>query len=168
MEGTNCVSPQEKTLSRNEMTNYTMTSGAGIDKHKLVSFDKALLSSRIANYNIVKVSSILPPGCNPQIEVSAAHGSVLFTAYASISSCNEELLSAAIGVGIPTSAKDVGVIMEYSCREGKATAEETVREMVKASMDLRNIDIQEIKVVSAEAKATCGEFTTVIAALAMW
>lgn len=42
------------------MVNYILTSGIGHGDFKLTSFDDALISSGVFNYNLVKVSSILP------------------------------------------------------------------------------------------------------------
>ena len=41
-------------------SSYILVTGVGNVKFQLVSFDKALFASKIANYNLVKVSSILP------------------------------------------------------------------------------------------------------------
>jgi len=40
-----------------------LTKGVGIHKDKLNSFELALRAAGIAPYNLVKVSSILPPRC---------------------------------------------------------------------------------------------------------
>ena len=42
---------------------YMLTSGKGFDEDELVSFDNALISAKISGYNLVRVSSILPIGC---------------------------------------------------------------------------------------------------------
>ncbi len=149
-------------------SNYILVSGTGNDKFQLVSFDKALFASSIANYNLVKVSSILPPNCKEKYTVTAKQGTILFTAYASISSCEKGIISSAVGVGIPQSTDDAGVIMEFSCKDCENEAVYQVREMVKNSMELRKTKIQEIKVISAEAIVSDGAFSTAVAALAMW
>ena len=41
-------------------TEYRLSSGTGTSPHELVAFDNALLSAGISNYNLLKVSSILP------------------------------------------------------------------------------------------------------------
>ena len=40
-----------------------LTRGVGINKEKLTSFEMALRNAGIAHVNIVRVSSIFPPGC---------------------------------------------------------------------------------------------------------
>ena len=47
------------------------TRGKGIHKERLASFEEALRDARIANLNLVYVSSIFPPGCK---KVSAEDG----------------------------------------------------------------------------------------------
>jgi len=88
-------------------SSYILVSGVGNDKFQLVSFDKALFASKIANYNLVKVSSILPPNCKEEYKITARQGSILFTAYASVSSCEQGILSAAVGGGIPQSTDEI-------------------------------------------------------------
>ena len=149
-------------------SSYILVSGVGNDKFQLVSFDKALFASKIANYNLVKVSSILPPNCKEEYKITARQGSILFTAYASVSSCEQGILSAAVGVGIPQSTDEIGVIMEFSCRDSESVAIHQVREMVKNSMELRKIRIQEIRIASAEVIVSDGLYSTALAALAMW
>ena len=40
-----------------------LTRGAGVHKEKLTSFEMALRDAGIAHFNLVRVSSIFPPGC---------------------------------------------------------------------------------------------------------
>lgn len=40
-----------------------LTKGVGQHKEKLVSFEMALRDASLAPFNIVRVSSIFPPGC---------------------------------------------------------------------------------------------------------
>lgn len=73
-----------------------------------------------------------------------------------------------MGVGIPQSTDEIGVIMEFSCRDSESVAIHQVREMVKNSMELRKIRIQEIRIASAEVIVSDGLYSTALAALAMW
>lgn len=40
-----------------------LTKGVGKHKEQLSSFELALRNAKIANFNLVRVSSIFPPGC---------------------------------------------------------------------------------------------------------
>ena len=149
--------------------NYFITTGLGVDKFKLVSFDKALHRAGLSDYNLLKVSSILPPGCKEQSCVNASLGCILFTAYSSICSSDKSTpISAAIGVGVPNSSLDVGVIMEYSLIGSEETAKKNVEDMIVSSMDLRGISIKQIHVKSIEVIPQGGSYSTAFAALAMW
>lgn len=149
-------------------TNYILVSGFGDDENKLVSFDKALFDAGIANYNLVKVSSIFPIGCVHSSVINAKPGAVIFSAYGTQSQNKPGIISSAVGVGIPKRSEDIGVIMEFSCNESVEMSENKVREMVRISMALRGIDIAEIKTTSIEAKTSNEKFSTVFSALVMW
>ena len=148
--------------------NYALVSGYGNDKFKLVSFDKALFNAGASNYNLVKVSSILPAKCAQSPIITTKQGSIIFAAYSTYSLNNFGIISSAVGVGIPKNIDDIGVIMEYSCNDKVEISECNVREMVCKSMAIREIDIAEIKITSVEATASKDEFTTVFSALVMW
>ncbi len=44
-------------------TKFFFTKGVGVHREKLSSFEVALRDAGIAPFNLVTVSSILPPGC---------------------------------------------------------------------------------------------------------
>jgi len=92
--------------------------GHGFHKSKLGSFEQALRSAGIAKYNIVKVSSILPPYC---IEIPKQDGLAQLRAgqvvyiVMSRASSNEfnRLISASIGVAIPADQRIYGYLSEH-------------------------------------------------------
>ncbi|MBO5785997.1 MAG: arginine decarboxylase, pyruvoyl-dependent [Clostridia bacterium] len=148
---------------------YVMTSGSGVASQKLVAFDKALVDAGISNYNLLKVSSILPIGCERKSKVDKKQGSALLTAYATITS--DEIgttISTAVAVGIPERESDVGVIMEFS---GKCSADEavaTVKQMVIEAMHNHNIPCATVDVTFAEGTVQGEGYLTLISALSMW
>ncbi|MFW9772625.1 MAG: pyruvoyl-dependent arginine decarboxylase [Candidatus Heimdallarchaeota archaeon] len=92
--------------------------GLGYHKTKLGSFEQALRDADIAIYNLVKVSSILPPYC---IEISQEDGlsqlragQVVYVVLSRASS-NEynRLISASIGVAKPADTKTYGYLSEH-------------------------------------------------------
>ncbi len=95
-----------------------LTKGVGRHQERLQSFEAALRAAGIASYNLVRVSSILPPGC--QI-ISREKGGKLLSAgqiiHAVISEeCTNEphrLLAASIGIAIPTEKTQHGYLSEY-------------------------------------------------------
>ena len=95
-----------------------LTKGVGVHKEKLASFELALRKAEIAMYNIVKVSSILPPGASliPREKgvTELSPGQILFCVV-SRAETNEpnRLLSASIGVAVPSDANAYGYISEH-------------------------------------------------------
>ncbi|MHA2283295.1 MAG: pyruvoyl-dependent arginine decarboxylase [Promethearchaeota archaeon] len=92
--------------------------GKGYHKSKLGSFEQALRNANIATYNIVKVSSILPPFC---LEIPKEDGltqlrpgQILYTVLSRVSS-NEynRLISASIGVAKPANPRTYGYLSEH-------------------------------------------------------
>lgn len=154
---------------------YAMSSGVGVSEKRLPSFDKALLDANVGNYNLVRLSSILPAHCKRvninDIQKHIPEGSLLPTAYATIS-CSEygQKLASAIGVGYPADDSKVGVIMEYSNTgiTGKQ-AEETIREMVREAFWERRWELDRIEVISAEAVVEKeGSTVSTFACIAEW
>lgn len=82
------------------------TCGVGRSPDELTSFEMALRDASIECYNIVTVSSILPPKCriiSKKEALGDMHaGSIVFTVFSRLSS-NEphRRISASVGVGIP-------------------------------------------------------------------
>jgi arginine decarboxylase len=146
-----------------------MCASSGKGQFELTSFDDALNNSNIANYNIVKVSSILPKNSIKRDRIEIDEGNILHTAFAAISSNKKgDIISAAIAVGIPNDNLKIGVIMEYSDNCNKAEAEQKVKEMVKEAMNNRNYEIKEILLTSKEILCEGNGYVTAFAALAMW
>ncbi|MEO0216335.1 MAG: arginine decarboxylase, pyruvoyl-dependent [candidate division WOR-3 bacterium] len=95
-----------------------LTKGVGRHKEKLASFEAALRDAGIAQFNIVRVSSILPPGAKL---VSKAMGLQYLSpgeiVYTVISECStnepHRLIAAAIGVAIPAEKNQYGYLSEY-------------------------------------------------------
>lgn len=94
------------------------TNGVGRHKEKLASFEIALRDADIAEFNLVRVSSIYPPGCKI-VSRSVGRkklgpGQILFVVIAE-SSTNEpnRLISASIGVAIPRDKEKYGYLSEH-------------------------------------------------------
>jgi len=95
-----------------------LTKGVGKSKDKLTAFELALRDAGIAPYNLVSVSSILPPGAKvvPRNEGLKLlnPGQVVFVVMARIES-NEpnRLMVASIGCAIPADKKSYGYLSEH-------------------------------------------------------
>jgi arginine decarboxylase len=99
-------------------TKFFLTKGVGVHKDYLGSFELALRDAGIAHFNLVSVSSILPPGCK---KVTVAKGlgmlqagEIVFVVLAR-NATNEpnRLASASIGCAIPAEKKQYGYLSEH-------------------------------------------------------
>lgn len=151
------------------MKKYTVFSSIGVGSTKLNSFDDALICSKVANYNLVKISSILPAGSEKCNFVNLEEGAILHTAYASITSKEKNTVcSASIGIAIPTEPTRVGIIMEFSGFCTKNIAEETVKNMLTEAMVKRNYEIKEFQIVSSETISDGSNYFTALAGISIW
>ncbi|HEC79596.1 MAG TPA: arginine decarboxylase, pyruvoyl-dependent [candidate division WOR-3 bacterium] len=95
-----------------------LTKGVGKHKEKLASFEAALRNAGIAPFNIVRVSSILPPEAKIFSRSKGlqylAPGEIVYAVMAETST-NEphRLIAAAIGVAIPRDRSQYGYLSEY-------------------------------------------------------
>jgi len=128
---------------------FSLVAGSAEGTTKLNAFDHALLESGVGNCNLLKVSSILPPGAKLEPKITIPPGSLVPIAYgAQISDTPGELISAAVAVGISEST--YGVIMEYSGCTGKKEAEKITREMVEEAFATRQLYLADYLVLAVE------------------
>lgn len=154
---------------------FAMSAGVGVSEKRLPSFDKALLAAKVGNYNLVRLSSILPAHCKEvpieQITKHIKEGSLLPTAYATIS-CGMKgtHLASAIGVGFPEDEDKVGVIMEYSAIETTALqARQVVEAMIEEGFKERGWELKAIKTIASEATVEKeGSTVSTFACIAEW
>lgn len=95
-----------------------LTKGAGKHKDKLQSFELALRKAGIAYCNIVRVSSILPPGCtviSREKGLSLIKPGEIIHCVMSENSTNEpnRLIAASIGIAVPAEKGQYGYISEH-------------------------------------------------------
>lgn len=123
------------------------TRGRGTHREKLTSFELALRSAGIAACNVVRVSSIFPPGCRilPRAEGAAKlqPGQVTFVVM-SEAATNEphRLVAATVGVAIPRDPTLYGYLSEHhSYGEDEETAgdyaEDLAAEMLATTLGLK-------------------------------
>lgn len=150
-------------------SNFTFVKGIGKDsKSELLSFDTALCSAGIGNYNIVRVSSILPPKAVKQRSIEVLKGSVLYVAYATATIYGAGRIASAISVGIPKTSSEIGVIMEYSASNDRESVIECSREMVKKSMEYRGIALKDILSVGVEEIQEEQQYMTTFTGIVLW
>ncbi len=95
-----------------------LTKGMGKHKERLTSFEMALRAAGIAQYNLVKVSSIFPPGCKIITKDRGlkhlSPGEVVFCVMSE--NCTDEphrLLAASVGLAIPKEKEVYGYLSEH-------------------------------------------------------
>jgi len=150
-------------------TKFFLVSGFSEGYSLLNAFDGALIASGVGDTNLVKMSSILPPGCI-KIDPSIAplpQGALVPVAYASRSSdMPGDVISAAVAIGIPKDEKNAGLIMEYSANDDEDVVVAQVKRMVEEGMKLRDRPIKEIVAKSATHKVI--SIGAVFAGVVLW
>lgn len=146
---------------------FCTVSGIGRDEYDIASFDKALVESGLGDYNLVRVSSIIPPAAKYVTNIDYPKGSVLFTAYAKNSTKLEQMIASAVVAAIPHDIENVGVIMEYSCNGTKDQATSIATSLAVDALNRRGINKYDLFVKSVEAQGKHGLITTTFAAIAL-
>lgn len=147
-------------------TKFTLVAGASEGPTRLNAFDNALLRAGIGNLNLVKISSILPPGAREEAVLAVEPGSLVPTAYGSIQSETPgELISAAVGVGIGP-GDSYGVIMEFSGRCGVQEAETAVDRMLEEAFRERGVPLERKIFRAVEHRVE--KIGCALAAVALW
>jgi len=159
--------PIEQLSSEDVLKRYSLVSGSGDAAFALNSFDRALQSAGVGNLNLVKVTSILPPGVIPGNRAELPDGAVVYAAIGSITSDRkDDLLSASVAVGIPADRNAPGVIMEGGAKGSADVLEKEVRAMAWQALKDRGLEVAEIKSVSVEHKVR--NKGTALTAVLLW
>ena len=95
-----------------------LTKGMGKHREKLSSFELALRNARIAEFNLVRVSSIFPPGCKViSIHDGLRHlsaGQIVYAVmYDNATDEPHRLIAASVGLAIPADRMQYGYLSEH-------------------------------------------------------
>ncbi len=128
-------------------TKMFFTKGVGRSKRKLEAFESALRAAGIEKFNLVSVSSIIPPNCEivpkdkglPMLNP----GGITFLVLSRIQSDEpNRLMAASIGLAVPKDTNSYGYLSEYEeFGESDEVAGEKSEEMA-ASMLASTLGIQ--------------------------
>jgi arginine decarboxylase len=135
-------------LMHNVPTRVFFTKGRGIHKDYLTSFELALRDARIADLNLVSVSSILPLHCKivscQEGRKYLQPGQIVFTIMAR-SATNEpnRLIAASIGLARPADGSQHGYLSEHhstgeTAQKAGDYAEDMAMEMLATILGLPN------------------------------
>lgn len=99
-------------------TRVFLTRGVGKHREKLASFEMALRAAGIAHFNLVKVSSIFPPGCkvvSRNAGLKALRPGQIVHVVMAETATNEprRLMASSIGVAIPRNPDEFGYLSEF-------------------------------------------------------
>lgn len=140
-------------------TRVVLTSGTGTGSTALRALDAALLNAGIGDFNLVRVSSIVPAGAEvcymerggKGYVAKISKGTIIPVVYSMVTSGEVgETIAAALAVGIPQDRNRNGVIFEASVVGSKQTAEDQACRMVEEALLARRNGPFEIMSVSAE------------------
>lgn len=148
---------------------FALVKGAAEGRTRLNAFDNALLNAGVGDTNLMRMSSILPPGARQYDikELSLPKGGLIPLAYATIDSTTPgRFISSAVAVGIPEDESEPGVIMEFEDHSKLENVESIVRQMVVDAFEYRSRKLKEIKSIGIEHQVdTCG---STLAAAVLW
>ena len=146
---------------------FSLVKGSGEGNTTLNAFDLALLNAGVGDTNLVRMSSIIPPNCELVDNIVLPKGALIPIAYAAINSTNPgEIISAAIGVGLPENEGEPGLIMEFEDTAPLSHVEAVVRQMVVDGYAYRNRKYREILTLGIEHKVE--KAGAVFAAAVLW
>lgn len=99
-------------------TKFFLTKGVGVHKDYLASFELALRDAGVQSFNLVSVSSILPPGCKKVTRVKGLEllspGEIVFVVLArNATDESNRLISASVGCAIPVLNEKHGYLSEH-------------------------------------------------------
>lgn len=133
----------------------------------LNAFDGALLDSGIGNTNLLKMSSIVPPGARRIEPVSLPFGALVPVAYASItSSLKGQTISAAVAAAFPEDDSMPGLIMEYSATGPSEEIEQICREMAAHGLGMRGLAVGRLESVAVSHQVE--DVGAAFAAVVLW
>lgn len=160
------------------MNTIRVVSGTGTGPTAIAAYDAALADAGVHNYNLVRVSSVLPAGSTVEYVDTAPDlgpiGGKLTVVEARATSeragtnanCGDDTNTACAGLGWTVDDDGRGLLYEASGTD-PATVRETVAAGLAAGRDLREWSFTDERVVTALAQredgdGTAGEFATAV------
>lgn len=150
-------------------TLHAFVKGASEGLTPLNAFDGALLDAGVGNTNIVKMSSIVPPRTREVSvgELALPPGALVPMAYAAMESdIPGSRICAAVAAAWPEDDDKPGLIMEYHAHGHQEDADEVVRRMVVAGMEMRGWPIRELRSIAVDLHVE--QIGAVLAGVVLW
>ncbi len=151
-----------------------LAAGAASASTSLNAFDMALNDAGIADFNLIRVSSILPAGAlikymkkdGSRIVARLTKGMLVPAVYsvATSETCGITI-ACAVAVGVPRSREQSGVIFEAGSTANRDEVEHAATSMVREALHRRGIEEFDVMVVSSEL--TIADKTGAVASVAL-
>jgi len=144
---------------------YKLVKGIGTSIYPLVAFDNALKNAGISDYNLVKVSSIIPANCQKTDAIDLPNGSILYAAYSSVTIKDKKSQYVGVAVAIPKDKNESGVIFE--CRSD-STPDKDLFNMCRDAMSSRNKSDYQYEDCIQKVTGISEMYSSAIAAVVLW
>ena len=156
-------------ISYEKITQIYMLSGVGYAPNnlELLSFDRALRAANCADYNLSRLSSVLPPMSEVYLgkKSNFPKGAIVPTVYSFRTSSHEgQRIACCVAVAIPKNAKKIGMFFEKSGIMTAHEAEAITTEEARLAMKERGIAIRNVLTVKSEGIVEPDGSLTVLAA----
>jgi arginine decarboxylase len=146
---------------------YFMVAGYAEGSSPLNAFDHALIKAGIGNTNLLRISSVLPPGAKEIPPAPLPYGALVPTAYADeTSEVVGALVAAAVACGVAADPALPGVIMEHHLQGSEDLCREQVVRKVEEAFAVRGYRLAHVKVVSASGVVQ--KVGSAVAAVVLW
>jgi len=146
---------------------FFITSGKALSRvSKLNAFDRALLNAGLGNYNLVQVSSIVPPHAKLIEPVKLPIGSIVFVVMARMDGDPNDEISAGIAwakIKSEDGTEGFGVLVEGHGNEEKDTLVKKLTGMCIDMAEARGMIVEDIKVKVEEMRVPDDHYGSVIA-----
>ncbi|OWZ82705.1 pyruvoyl-dependent arginine decarboxylase [Natranaerobius trueperi] len=124
---------------------FCLVADSGEGDNLSSAFDKALLNAKVGNYNLIKITSIIPPKAIQTNKITLPVGSTLTIAYDSFTSKKQgEVISSVVAIGIPKNKKNQGIIVKTSGFQEKDTLVEQLKKELVESFNNRSLELEQI------------------------
>lgn len=129
---------------------YTLKTGKASADNKLNSLDRALKSAGIGNYNLIKVSSILPKTCEYKKELPKKPPGTIQPCVISCKVSNKENETITSSIAVGESEENLKVIAEAKGFSGKQETEKKAKKRAKIMLKDRKLKVKNFRAKTIE------------------
>ncbi len=130
---------------------YFLVAGSGDASDGLVAFDRALLNAGVGDVNLIKLSSIVPPGSQRIEPTPLARGSFVGVAFAWLTSSQPgERIASAVAIAHPANPVRASLVMEHSSVASREEVERRVVQMAQEGMKSRGLEVARVESIAIE------------------